>query len=229
MQSNNRWDGSAGDLKEEGTDNSHKDTMKSCGDTSSDQKDERMKVAGNEQKGENGGKIEDNEKQSEEEKQQPKDKEGDAEGDKQQSMEELLIAKEKELSEYIDLLKRLQAEFDNYRKRTSQSVAQAYNDSLVDVVAAFLPVLDNLERAAQATEDYQKDEGSIREGIVKIYKQFKDVLESLGVTEIEAMGCQFDPQVHNAVMRQPKSEDNQENEIVEVFQKGYKYKDRVIL
>ncbi|MGI6112898.1 MAG: nucleotide exchange factor GrpE [Mahellales bacterium] len=206
MESNNERDGLTGVQRENEADQNFGDTQENCDNANKDQNNEKPQEIKSEQDSKKEQQIDDND---------------------QENIEDLLAAKEQELSEYIDLLKRLQADFDNYRKRTSQAIADAYNDSLVDVVAAFLPVLDNLERAVEAADDKQKDT-SIREGIIKIHKQFKDVLGSLGVTEIEAMGCQFDPQIHNAVMQQPKEEGNQENEIVEVFQKGYQYKGKVI-
>ncbi|MGI6189018.1 MAG: nucleotide exchange factor GrpE [Clostridiales bacterium] len=132
-----------------------------------------------------------------------------------------------EKNEYLTLAQRLQADFDNYRRRNKSALAEAYESAVVDAVSAFLPVLDNLERALESASN-SSSEDSIYKGIEMVTKQFVDVLKKLGVEEIEAMGRTFDPQLHDAVMKTDAKDGIQENTIVEVIQKGYKYKDRVI-
>ena len=118
---------------------------------------------------------------------------------------------------------RLAAEYDNFRKRSQKERDSLYNDIKADTLLKFLPVYDNLERALkQATADE-----AYRKGVEMIMTQFCTTMEKLGVTEIEAAGQKFDPTIHNAVMH---IEDDSfgENEVVEVFQKGFKLNDKVI-
>jgi molecular chaperone GrpE len=135
-----------------------------------------------------------------------------------------LEEKENELNGYIDIAKRIKAEFENYKKRTLREKEQLYTDITGDVVSKFLPVIDNLERAAASDSE---DVESMSKGLKMILKQFNDVLSKEGVEEIEAMGKEFDPNLHNAVMH-TTDESVDEGVIVEVFQKGYKIKDKVI-
>lgn len=146
------------------------------------------------------------------------------EGDEIKSLRDKLKAKEKECNEYLDLLKRTKAEFDNYRKRTTKEKENIYDDGLSDAISNILPVLDNLERAVTYKE---ADEGSLLQGIEMVMKIFKDSLEKLGVEEILAEGQKFDPDYHNAVMH-VENEELEENVVAEVLQKGYKYKDKII-
>ena len=118
---------------------------------------------------------------------------------------------------------RLLAEYDNYRKRTQKEKDDLYAVVKADSVAKFLPVYDNLVRAlAQSTNDE-----AYRKGVEMIMNQFNKTMESLGVVEIESMGQKFDPSLHNAVMH-VDDEEKGENEIVEVFQKGFKLGEKVI-
>ena len=128
-----------------------------------------------------------------------------------------------ELNGANDRYLRLLAEYDNYRKRSQKEKDNLYGDIRADVVTKFLPVYDNLVRAlAQTTEDE-----AFRKGVEMIMTQFCTTLEKLGVTKIESMGKTFDPKLHNAVMHVDDGEKG-ENEIVEVFQKGFKLGDKVI-
>lgn len=130
---------------------------------------------------------------------------------------EKLIKEEKE--KYL----RLAAEYDNFRKRSQKERESLYNDIKADTLLKFLPVYDNLERALkQATADE-----AYRKGVEMIMTQFCTTMEKLGVTEIEAAGQKFDPTIHNAVMH-VEDESFGENEVVEVFQKGFKLNDKVI-
>ncbi|MBQ6794985.1 MAG: nucleotide exchange factor GrpE [Clostridia bacterium] len=129
---------------------------------------------------------------------------------------------EKELEALNDKYLRLVAEYDNYRKRTAKEKEAIYPEAKISVVAAFLPVLDNLERALATAGD-----DPIYEGVKMISKQFVETLKSTGVEEIPAVGEKFNPDVHNAVMH-IDDESYGENEVVEEFQKGYRLGERII-
>ena len=137
--------------------------------------------------------------------------------------EEKIEALEKEQAALNDRYLRLCAEYDNFRKRSQKEKDALYGDVKASAVSAFLPVYDNLERALkQGTEDE-----AYRKGVEMIMTQFCTTLEKLGVTPIECQGEKFDPALHNAVMH-VEDEAKGENEIVEVFQKGFKLGDKVI-
>ena len=132
---------------------------------------------------------------------------------------------EKELAQANDKYMRLYAEYDNFRRRTALEKEGIYSDAYVDALTQILPILDNMERAAQfSVED---EESPIAKGIALIMKSFSDTLAKMGVEEIEALGAQFDPNLHNAVMH-VDDEQYGENEIVEVLMKGYKRGDKVL-
>ena len=136
-----------------------------------------------------------------------------------------LAQKGSELSEANDKYMRLYAEYDNFRRRTALEKEGIYSDAYVDALTQILPILDNMERAAQfSTEDA---ESPIAKGIALTVKSFTDTLAKMGVEEIEALGAQFDPNLHNAVMH-VDDEQYGENEIVEVLMKGYKRGDKVL-
>ena len=115
------------------------------------------------------------------------------------------------------------AEYDNYRKRTIKEKESIYPEAKATVVEKFLPVMDNFQRALDSAEE--KD--PFYEGVAMVKKQMDEVLASLGVEEIKAVGEEFNPELHNAVMH-CDDEEAGENIIVEEFQKGYKIGDRVI-
>lgn len=143
----------------------------------------------------------------------------------QQQLEKAL----QERDEYLSLAQRIQADFDNYRKRNKNAIAEAYDAATADVVKAILPVLDNLERALDSAQrSISPEVEAIAKGVEMVVRQFKDVFKKLGVEEIEALGKAFDPELHEAVMRAECEEGVEDNTVVEVFQKGYKYKDKVI-
>lgn len=121
---------------------------------------------------------------------------------------------------------RLMAEFDNYRKRTEKEKAGMYAMGAKDVVEKILPVVDNFERGFSLVAE-EDAEDPFTEGMQKIYKQLMTTLTDLGVTPIEAVGKEFDPNLHNAVMH-VDDESVGENIIVQEFQKGYMYKDSVV-
>ena len=137
-----------------------------------------------------------------------------------------LEKKNAEIAELNDKHLRLMAEFDNFRKRSEKEKSEMYQVGAIDTIDKILPVLDNFERAFALVEEDDKAD-PFTEGIEKIYKQFLQVLTDMGVTPIEALGKEFDPNLHNAVMH-VEDEDTGENIIVEELQKGYMYKDSVI-
>ena len=137
--------------------------------------------------------------------------------------EEKIEALEKEQAALNDRYLRICAEYDNFRKRSQKEKEALYGDIRASTVSSFLPVYDNLERALkQGTEDE-----AYRKGVEMIMTQFNTTLEKLGVSPIECLGEKFDPTLHNAVMH-VDDEEKGENEIVEVFQKGFKLGDKVI-
>ncbi len=127
-------------------------------------------------------------------------------------------------SELTDKLQRNLAEFDNFRKRTDKEKSQSYDNGVISTVEKILPVLDNFERALNAHEDKESD---FYKGFDMIARQFLTLLNELGVKEIEALNQEFDPNLHYAVSHED-SEDYGENEVIEVLQKGYIYKEKVI-
>lgn len=131
---------------------------------------------------------------------------------------------EKKYAELNDTYLRMLAEYDNYRKRTQKEKESMYSDGIVKAVSSILPVIDNLERALAA----ESTDGEFKNGVDMIYKQFLTTLEGLGVSEIECIGCEFDPKMHNAIMH-VDDEQYKENEVIEVFQKGYKYKEDTVV
>ena len=137
-------------------------------------------------------------------------------------MSEKLEAAQTALAESNDKYLHMMAEYDNFRKRTAKEREGLYADAYADVLTKILPVLDNLERAAQYS-----DAETVAKGVEMILKSFAEVLGGLGIAEIEAMGKPFDPNLHNAVMH-VEDEQYGESEVVEVLQKGYTRGDRVL-
>ena len=123
---------------------------------------------------------------------------------------------EKELAELNDKYLRMAAEYDNFRRRSREEKEATYENALSDTVAEFLPIIDNLERAAMY-DDGEK----VKEGLIMIAKSVSSVFSSLGIEEVGKIGETFDPNVHSAVMH-VEDDEHGEGEIVDVFQKGYK-------
>ena len=133
---------------------------------------------------------------------------------------------DEQIAELTDKVKRQLAEFENFRNRTEKEKSQMYMVGARDVIEKLLPVVDNFERGLKSIPEDQKD-GPVASGMEMIYKQLITVLTDLGVTPIEAVGQEFDPNFHNAVMH-AEDEELGENTVSEEFQKGYKYKDAVL-
>ena len=138
-------------------------------------------------------------------------------------LKDTILLQKEQLNEQEDRLKRLMAEFDNFKKRSAKEREGLYNSLLSDIVGSFLPVVDNLEKAVNSNTE---DEG-YKQGVELVLKQFMDVLNSLGVKEIEGVGSTFNPEYHEAVSL-VQDENLGEKEIKEVFRKGYKIGDKVI-
>lgn len=134
--------------------------------------------------------------------------------------------KDEKIEELTDRLTRQMAEFDNFRKRTEKEKSQMYEIGAKDIIEKILPVVDNFERGIAAVPEEEKS-NPFAEGMEKIYKQLMTTLEEIGVKPIEAVGQEFDPDFHNAVMH-VEDEEVGENIITEEFQKGYLYRDSVV-
>ena len=134
--------------------------------------------------------------------------------------------KDEKIEELTDRLTRQMAEFDNFRKRTEREKSQMYEIGAKDIIEKILPAIDNFERGLAAVPEEGKDDPFV-EGMEKIYKQIMTTLEGVGVKPIEAVGQEFDPDFHNAVMH-VEDEEAGENIITEEFQKGYLYHDSVV-
>ena len=141
----------------------------------------------------------------------------------EESLEERLAAAERKAEEHLDDLKRLAAEFDNYRKRAARDQQSLVARAHERLVKELLPVLDDLERALEAAEAHE--EAKLEEGVKLVHRSLEDVLRKEGVHEVETNG-RFDPHVHEALLSQPA--DAEEGSIVEVLQKGYRLGDRVL-
>ena len=128
-----------------------------------------------------------------------------------------------QIDETEDRLKRVAAEFDNYKKRNTKERDGMYNSLVADIISNFLPVIDNLEKAvASETKDEE-----YKKGIELVLKQFKDVLAARGVVEIETIGKTFDPELHEAVSS-VQDDTKGEKEIVQEYRKGYMIGNKVI-
>ncbi|MBS7220362.1 MAG: nucleotide exchange factor GrpE [Clostridiales bacterium] len=131
------------------------------------------------------------------------------------------------LAEAQDRFQRTLAEFDNFRKRTMKEKASMYDDGARDTIEKLLPLFDNLERAISSVEGKVDDEDPLLKGVKMTDKQLKEILASMGVEEIKALGEKFDPNLHAAVAH-VDDENYGENEVIIDMLKGYKYKDKVI-
>ena len=134
--------------------------------------------------------------------------------------------KDEKIEELTDKLTRQMAEFDNFRKRTEKEKSQMYEVGAKDIIEKILPVVDNFERGLDAVKEEEKENPFVQ-GMEKVYKHLLTTLEGIDVKPIEAVGQQFDPNFHNAVMH-VEDENFGENVVAEEFQKGYTYRDSVV-
>ncbi len=156
------------------------------------------------------------------------------------SLEEQLAAKDEEIAalrdslsraesereEYLEMLKRVQAESENFRKRMVREQTQVVEFATQNMICELLPLVDNLERAIEAAGGV-KDIEQLKEGVHMIYEQLKSILAQTGLEAIEPKEEPFDPQLHEAVL-QVESDEHEENTVIDVVQKGYCLKGRVI-
>lgn len=135
-------------------------------------------------------------------------------------------AYKEQIAELQDKVMRQMAEFENFRKRTEKEKSAMFETGAKSVIEKILPVVDNFERGLAMVPEEKKDEPFV-EGMTKIYRQLLTELENLGVTPIEAVGQEFDPELHNAVM-QVENEELESGTVAQELQKGYKYRDSVV-
>ena len=134
--------------------------------------------------------------------------------------------KDEQIEDLQDRLKRQMAEFDNFRKRTEKEKSQMFDMGARTIIEKILPVVDNFERGLAAVPEDQKEDAFVT-GMDKVYKHLMTTLEEIGVKPIEAVGAEFNPDFHNAVMH-VEDEELGENIVAEEFQKGYMYRDHVV-
>ena len=158
--------------------------------------------------------------------------EAKAEGTEQPTKEKAKLFKKKKdpkdekIEELSDKLLRQMAEFDNFRKRTEKEKSAMYEIGAKDIIEKLLPVVDNFERGFTTVAEEDKEDAFVT-GMEMVYKQLMTMLEGVGVKPIEAVGQEFNPDLHNAVMH-VEDETVGGNIIVEEFQKGYTYRDSVV-
>ena len=134
--------------------------------------------------------------------------------------------KDEQIEDLNDRLRRQMAEFDNFRKRSEKEKSQMFDMGARSIIEKVLPVVDNFERGLAAVPEDQKDEAFVT-GMDKVYKQLMTEFDSIGVKPIEALGQEFNPDLHNAVM-QVESDEYEPGVVAQELQKGYMYKDTVV-
>lgn len=157
-------------------------------------------------------------------------KDGEAEGENKKrnpfKRKEKKDKAAEQIEELNDKIRRQMAEFDNFRKRTEREKSQMYEIGAKSIVEKILPVVDNFERGLSAVPEEGREDPFVQ-GMDKIYKQLMTELESAGVTPIEAVGKEFNPDFHNAVM-QVESEEYESGVVAQELQKGYMYRESVV-
>lgn len=174
-------------------------------------------------KEEKGGEDEVKEAGPEEEAKEEKDADGK---EKKKIFKKKKDKKDEQIEALTDQVKRQMAEFDNFRKRTEKEKSSMYEMGARSVVEKILPVIDNFERGLDTVPEDEK-ESPFTEGMRMIYKQLMTELENIGVKPIEALGTEFNPDFHNAVM-QVESEEYESGYVAQELQKGYMYRDSVV-
>ncbi len=169
---------------------------------------------------------------AEDKAEEAKEKASSEEGSADEKKKDLFNKKEKKnplqdkVDELNDKVLRQMAEFENFRKRNESEKAQQFDKGQANVLEKLLPIVDNFERGLAAVPEEEKD-GAFADGMNKIYKQLVKQLEDLGVTPIEALGKEFDPNLHNAVM-QVESDEYESGIVAQELQKGYMFHDTVL-
>ncbi len=131
----------------------------------------------------------------------------------------------KERDEFLALAQRVQADFDNYRRRNSAAVSEAAEDGIREAMTACLATIDNLDRALASSQDASNP---LHKGVEMVRTGLLQSLGKLGLEEVSALGEVFDPELHNAVMQSAAQEGQRDGEILEVFTKGYRFKGKMI-
>ena len=144
----------------------------------------------------------------------------------QKKQDKKTAALEEKIAELEDRVKRQLAEFENFRNRTDKEKQAMFETGAKSVLEKILPVIDNFERGFSTVEESDKEDAFVQ-GMQKVYKQMMDELEKIGVKPIEAVGQEFDPNLHNAVM-QVESEEFESGIVAQEFMKGYMYRDSVV-
>ncbi len=177
--------------------------------------------------------IEDTPKEPQSEAEAPSEADTEAQPEEQEEQKKRgLFGKKKkdkkdiQIEELTDRVQRQMAEFDNFRKRSEKEKSAMYEIGAKSVIEKILPTIDNFERGFAGLTEEQKEDPFVQ-GMEKVYRQMMTTLESIGVTPIEAVGKEFDPNFHNAVMH-VEDEESGENIVVEEFQKGYLYRESVV-
>lgn len=149
--------------------------------------------------------------------------EPELESPREEALEQQLQAAKTQREEYLNLAQRVQADFENFKRRNQSVRADAYDEGKREVIIGFLPILDNMERALAA----EAEESPLKSGVEMVYRQMLDMLGKFGVTEIDCHGKPFDPENANAMM-QVQREDMEPGTVCDVMQKGYRMGDRVL-
>ena len=159
------------------------------------------------------------EQQAEEADQQPETAEPE------NPLQQLLDAANAKTAEYLAMAQRIQADFENFRRRNEKVRAEAFEDGRRDVATVMLPVLDNLERAVEAAGTSENE--ALKNGVELVLKQMNDVYGKMNVTVIDRVGEKFDPNLENAIL-QGSGDDGEPGTVCQVLQKGYRMGDRVL-
>ncbi len=145
---------------------------------------------------------------------------------KQAKLDKKADAYKEQIEQLEDRVKRQMAEFENFRKRTDREKQAMFETGAKSIIEKILPVVDNFERGLATVPEDQKEDPFV-DGMNRIYKQLLTELEAVGVAPIEAVGCEFDPNLHNAVM-QVESEEYESGIVAQELQKGYTYREAVV-
>ena len=180
-----------------------------------------------------GNEAEDSEEKDSEEKDSEEKDSEEKDSEEKDSKDKGLFGKKKkkdkkdeQIEDLNDRLRRQMAEFDNFRKRSEKEKSQMFDMGARSIIEKVLPVVDNFERGLAAVPEDQKDDAFVT-GMDKVYKQLMTEFDSIGVKPIEALGQEFNPDLHNAVM-QVESDEYEPGVVAQELQKGYMYKDTVV-
>lgn len=148
-----------------------------------------------------------------------------------EALREKFVEAEKKRDDYLLTAQRIQAEFENFKKRTASVRAEAYDDGMRQLASDILPVVDNFERALKSSSALaasSEELSAFHEGVEMISKQLLEVLSRHGLVMVDPIGEVFDAELHNAAMQTPAEEGQEPGTIADVFQKGYRMKDKMI-